>query len=200
MGYDVWAEGDFIINEDRLEEARPVILRAIAEKQGFKNIKELVEAEEPTDDPGGDELPGFISNWALERFEVDWDENNNLSFSPPDDSFRHEEWDQWLFEVIAPFCNPSSRIEFQGEDQAKWAWAIERGQFAEHSGETVFGPDIKAPDVIEKIVSIIYPDGKLDTDYGGDMLGALHLIENALREGGFGPQAGMTELERLADV
>ena len=65
----------------------------------------------------------------------------------------------------------------------------------------VYGDDAKAPEVLESIINVIYPNGKLiEAEYEGEIVEALFSIENAIREAGLGPQAGMNELDRLADV
>lgn len=76
------------------------------------------------------------------------------------------------------------------------------GKFENVYGTVVYGIDAKAPDVIDEIVKLLYLDGKPITSelHGSDASGTLDAIENLIREAGFGPQAGLTELERMAAV
>ena len=75
-----------------------------------------------------------------------------------------------------------------------------------------YGNDVRAPNILNAIIKVIYPDGKpvsASEDCAGGCivspehsacLSLIEEIENLIREGGFGPQVGKNELERLADV
>lgn len=201
MGYDIWAGGEFEVPADKVSSAVKPLLQAAADKQGYPDIVSLAKEEQPNNSPFSepwDFLDDMLENATLELCE---DGCLNLTFT--DDSFRHEDYDQWLFEAIAPFCNPECSIEFNGEDGYKWMWEIQNGKIVEVGSETMFGLDTEAPGLVNKIIDLVYEGGLPVTS--GDLSKAelediLDKIETIIRETGFGPQAGKSELERLADV
>jgi len=91
-------------------------------------------------------------------------------------------------------------------------WEIKDGKFREVSAEMIYDHDENAVPTIEKLIGIIYPAGKpasADAYYAGGCivssehsacLSLIEEIENLLRETSYGPQAGMNELDRLAEV
>ena len=122
-----------------------------------------------------------------------------------DDGCRQVDNDQWIFAAMAPHMDGS--ISFNGEDGHEWRWDFVGGKLEEIQSGRVFGVDMEAPSVIQKIVSLIYPehlDGRPITthwDYADPEYEALMIkIEELLRGNGFGPQAGKSELDRLAEA
>ena len=203
MGYDVTADGDFTLRDGTWKEAREAILLACAERDGYSVIDEWIEEEGPDPNPmWGANYEGFVAyiDKLLEQFVVGQNDEHGIFFIAPEDRFRNEEEDMWLFKAAAPFCTPESSIHFEGEDGCQWRWDVVNGAFEEVQGDTVFGQDIEAPAILEKIVELLYRDGKPLCLEGSDAIGTLDAIENLVREGGFGPQAGLSELDRLADV
>jgi len=105
-----------------------------------------------------------------------------------------------------------SCIEFHGEDDNRWRWEITNGKFDEVQSDVIFGNDINAPEVVEKLIKLIYYTEDPRRHQPGQPITSffdfndpnyekiVDKIEGILRESGFGPQAGKTELERLADV
>lgn len=204
MGYDIWADGQFQVEKSKRDEALAAIRKAIAENPNARQANYKSKFDE--NDPISSIDLYFLSG----HFEETEDGHLVLHFG--DDSTRHEEYDKWLFEAAAPFCDPADEIQFKGEDGYQWAWRIEGGKLIEVCSGTVWGKDIEAPEVLQKIIELVYPGGKPasslpDYDAGQIMdsghsacLSLIEAIESLLREHGFGPQAGMNELERMADV
>lgn len=206
MGYDVWATGEWEIPADKGEAFAKALLEACAEKDGYGSYQEFYDAEQPIPDPG--ESPSayfdsrFDENVIVEGFD---DGSYKLAFA--DDSVRNTDYDQWIFVAAAPFADDEDTIYFSGEDDYKWTWVARGGKLVEEDSETVYGQDMHAPAAVQKIIEVIYPehmDGKPVTaffDYGDlEYMEVVQKIENIIREAGFGPQAGKSELERLADV
>lgn len=203
MGYDVTANGDFTLRAGTWKEAREAILLVCAKTDGYKSVEEWIEAEGPEPNPmWGANYDGFVEyiDDRLEHFVVGQNDEDGIFFISPEDRFKHEEEDMWLFNAAAPFCTPESSIHFEGEDGCQWRWDVVNGALEEVLGDTVFGRDIKAPAILEEIVELLYRDGKPLCLGGSDAIGTLDAIENLIREGGFGPQAGMSELDRVAAV
>lgn len=199
MGYDIWADGQFQIEKDKRDEALAAIRKAIDEKADARQV--TYKSKMNPNDP----ISAIDLYFQSGHFEEAEDGTLVLHFG--DDSTRHEEWDRWLFEAAAPFCDPSDQIQFKGEDGYQWAWEIENGKLIEVGSETVWGNDVQAPAVVQKIVEILYPEGKPLSAIPGDPVTraavlelAIANVETVLRDNGFGPQAGMSELERMADV
>lgn len=199
MGYDIWANGEFQIEVDKKDAAIAAIRKAIDENPNAKQVTYKVKAD-PNDPISALDL--YFQAGVIEEAE-----DGTLMLHFGDDCIRHEEYDLWLFQAAAPFCDPASEIFFKGEDGYEWSWDIEDGKVVEVGSDTVWGDDIKAPAAIQKIVEIVYHDGKPLSSLPGDPVtraAALELaianIETVLRDNNFGPQAGMSELERLADV
>lgn len=205
MGYDIWPDGEWTISAEKADEALQAVLLRAAKNDGYSTIDSWIEKEEPDPCPRTEPID-YINN------RTDYDEliivNNGgeLSVGFADEHIRHVEERQWLFEAVAPYAEPDSHIHFEGEDRYRWTWEVENGKFVENGSEVVYGKNVNAPACVEKLVDVIYPehmDGKPVTaffDSADDYIGVVRLIENIIREAGFGPQAGKTELERLADV
>ncbi|NIP35976.1 MAG: hypothetical protein GWN18_13515, partial [Thermoplasmata archaeon] len=51
-------------------------------------------------------------------------------------------------------------LYFKGEDGYQWVWTVKGGKLHEEGSEVVWGPDAKAPDTVQKLVEVIYPDDK----------------------------------------
>lgn len=203
MGYDIYTSGDWEIGEDNAGDAIQAMLKGYAEKDGYNTIEDWIKAEEPIPDPLEDPMR-YIEN-RLERATIYWtDDVVGFSIGFGDDCIRTPQDDEWLFEILAPFADPDAYIHFEGEDGYKWTWEVENGEFVEIGSETVYGNDVNAPAVLQKIVAVIYDpendDLPLSALQGVDHEAIISQIENIIREGGFGPQAGKSELDRLADV
>lgn len=201
MGYDVYANGEWTVKADKIEGFKLALLKQSAEKDGYESVDEWAEAEDFICDPRTE----FVG-WCQDRFDESLcvyitDEDISISFC--DDSMRDVEDYRWVFELAAPFAEEGDCIGFQGDDGYKWSWDVVRGKFEEMDSAVVYGPDVNAPDTIQKIVELVYPEGRPVT---ADALEAFQWeqivvkIEDLLREAGFGPQAGMNELDRLAQV
>jgi hypothetical protein len=205
MGYDVYASGSWDISDDKVEAFTRAMMKACEEHDG----------EDPETDLGP-------LDYLLFRFEGDpvlleKDPNGavagglQIGFTDQD-SFRHDDDERWIFEAAAPFADEGDKIYFEGEDGYRWSWTVKAGALEVQDSETIYGQDVHAPAALQKIIDLIYPGGKPvsslpDYDSGQIMdkghaacLSLLEAIENTIREAGFGPQAGMTELDRLADV
>lgn len=202
MGYDISVSGEWDVDEKRERDAINAMLLACAKHDGCTHITDWMIQEEPLLDPEDRDSCLEYLDRRLERAGLDYSDDPGFSLHFDTGGYvRNVEEDEWLFKAVAPHVDAStSAIYFEGEDGYKWKWEVENGEFVEQEGKTVYGLEARAPEVLDKIIEVIYPDGKFDPDWGGDMLGALTLIERAIRLNGFGPQAGMTELDRLASV
>jgi hypothetical protein len=229
MGYDVWAYGEFTIKADQLKKAIPAIVKVIRDKLPiiYENIFEVItpvfsHSNEITPRISATLklVPQLIESALDERYSCSigdlsantFDDLGNLSIEASGDPARDPDDEIWFFDAIAPFCEPNSLIEFRGEDDFRWRWEIVNSKFEEVGSEVIFGNDVNAPGVVEKIIKSIYHSGDTRQDKPGQPITAffdsndpkyedvVEKIESILRESGFGPQAGKTELERLAEV
>ncbi|MGE3483518.1 MAG: hypothetical protein AB7L09_02180 [Nitrospira sp.] len=216
MGYDIQAEGTFAVEAEFVDRAIASLLLAIEEAKAVSHncasdprTTHAASKFDPTTDP-----VGYI-NCFFRSGKIVLDSGDLcLHFGEDGDYIRHENWDWWLFDAIAKYAEKGSAIDFRGEDGHQWRWEITNGVLEEVVSGLVWGNDLRAPEVIEKVIALIYPSGQrctLDPDLefesaedGLDSYGKLEDILNrvadVLREGGFGPEAGKTELERMADV
>lgn len=207
---DVCIEGELTIPATKVLEAGKLLLEAISEKA------ELVPACIPPKYVKQIETPKGILELleeSFERFEVVLETNGSLTFSM-EDCCRHEEYDQWIFEALAPVIDDG---EFcMSGDEYQWKWMIEGGELSESSGEMIFDHDSKAVPLIEELVALVYPEHLKGLPFAADpdhrdscdcqsysqtaYSDLVDRIENLLRVTGYGPQAGKTELDRLAEV
>lgn len=230
MGYDVWGDGEFTMKAEQLKKAIPVIVKAVGEHDGDETILKASKRISETLTQGFDDengvttqkmsavlklLPKLIDSVLDENYKCDIDDLGNLTLRvnmESYDSFRNSGNEMWFFEAIAPFCDADSCIEFHGEDGYRWRWEITNGKFVEVDSNVVFGNDIKAPEIVEKLIKLIYYTEDPRRHQPGQPITAFFdfndpnyekvvgEIEGILRASGFGPQAGQTELERLAGV
>jgi hypothetical protein len=208
MGMDVYVSGELIIPANKVTEARDLFLKMLAE--GSKSVfadqpwsgkwhREPWTPDDPCVTP--EEFVSVLED-KFDRFGVELEASGDLTFGMSN-STRHEEEDLWIFEALAPVID-DGEFCMEGEGY-HWKWVVENGELSEHEANTVFDHDENAVPTIAKIVTLIYPDGKPIGSAGHELgLGEYELvieeIENLLRETGYGPQAGKTELERMADV
>lgn len=211
MGYDCWANGEWVIPKENYKEARDSLLTELAAKYGFESVKEWLESEGGKQDPRrlG---PKKLVTWLGKHIQDDMDifflseSGGALVINPPDGEFRNPDESFWLFDALAHFADPEkSQFDCSGEDGAQWRYIIrtDRGGWTEEYAEPVWGKDADSPGVLHKIIDLLYTDKKPASAQGlskDEMCELLGRIEDAVREGGFGPQAGMNELERLAEV
>ena len=197
MGTDVYIDGELTIPEDKVLAAGKLLLQAISDEDEV----DLVDLD-PEDHQKILTPKGILTllNERMRSFEVELRPGHGLVFGV-DDSTRREEEDRWVFEGLAPLFD-DGEFYMSAEDY-KWMWEIEDGVFSEISAESVYGHDENAVPTIEKLVAIIYPNGKPIGSPGnelgrGEYEQIIEQIENLLRETGYGPQAGMNGLERLA--
>lgn len=138
-------------------------------------------------------------------------EGKGILIAPDDETSRDLNEISWVFDALAPFvlpcpsCNKGVSKEailwFTGEDEDYWRWRFSNGKVIEEGSDIVYGDDIKSPEAIRAVVDLVYPDGRPASSLTGVNYEELvQRIENVIRDNGFGPQAGKTELERLADV
>jgi hypothetical protein len=195
MGYDVWVESEACILPDKIEDAARALWGAARESGILGEDTPVYTTAEDLTDAINENLSEYI-------FMVELRDDGTLFIDSNSDAVRHEEDDQWILEAMGPYV--TGHINFKGEDGNQWRWEFSEKGLKEVYGEVVFGDDIKAPEILGKIIKVIYPenlDGKpitsIDTP---DYEWVVGMVENIIREGGFGPQAGMTELERLAEI
>lgn len=196
MGYDVWVDGELTILTGYTSEAADTLRAAIAEREDVTE---------------GAILEGFTSTptlcqllkQSLGRFEACEDVNGNVELYV-EDSIRSEEEDEWIFRALAPYIEDGA-FYFRGDDDYRWRWRIKGGAFFEEGSDTIYGSDVNAPAALKEVVGLVYPphlDGlpvtasydTADPEYEI----VVRKIEELLRIKGFGPQAGMSDLERLA--
>jgi hypothetical protein len=187
MGMDVYIDGELTVPAAKVPEAGNRLLAAAAEKVDAPDLDE--------EEIGGDVFK--LAEALLNRLEVTKESNGDLTFGL-EDSCRHEEDDQWIIEALAPVMEDGAF--YMSADDYRWQWQIESGEFSEVSGEIIYDHDSKAVPTINKIIELMYPGGKPLQVEGSDAVSTLYEIENLLRETGYGPQAGMAELDRLAEV
>lgn len=209
MGYSVWIDGEWDIPADNVGPAFIAVIRHLMKRD---------KLAKPSDDPEGwvsyhydiedvrsASLFGDFLATTLDEygFGAGPDDDGNVSIWSPDTEQRIEDEYQWVFEVTAPFADPGSCIQFKGEDDAQWQWRIKNGKFLEEPAETVYGDDVRAPDVLQLVIDELYPGGTSVVKnsmpaYDWEQL--VNRIETIVRENGFGPDAGKSELERMAEV
>jgi hypothetical protein len=186
MGMDVYIDGELTVPAAKLPEAKKLLLAAIVTEKGG----EIVE------DPDGIDFL-TLAEQMLESFGVQKEDNGDITFGV-EYSIRREEYDQWIFEALAPVID-DGEFYMSGDDY-KWKWMVKDGEFGQADGEIVYDRNTRLEPTIEKIIELMYPGGKPLQAEGSDAISTLNEIENLLRENGFGPQAGMTELDRMAEV
>jgi hypothetical protein len=186
MGYDIYGGGDAEIKAEHIQACAAAIYPA---SQGAMiwgkdvSLKKIPENH--------NELARALVTLTDNLFEFSAEDHGAVHIEGPDGCFRHLDDVEWVFKTIGR-CY-------------KWRWCFdpEEGLVVEDSS-VVYGQDSYAPNVVHKLVDVIYPpenDRKpISALDGVDHEVVLLQIENIIREGGFGPQAGMNELERLAEV
>ena len=196
MGYDVRVEGYLRIPAEKVEAAAQALYAKAAVLKGWSNSDMRAVCT-----PEGLEAAVNDYNLSDGNFFVRPQDDGSVLVEGSDDYVRREEEDEWIFEALAPFMD-NDELGLEGEDGERWLYRISGGKFEVAYGTTVYGNDAKAPEVVERIVALLYLDGKPLTAEldGSDAIGTLYAIESLVREHGFGPQAGLTELERMADV
>ena len=210
MGMDVYADGELTIPATKVAEARDLFLKVLAE--GEKNLfldpkwlkqRWIREPWAPDEDDPVETPEEFVLllEEKFDRFGVGLEDDGRLTFCLGG-SCRHEENDQWIFVALEDLID-DGEFCFSG-DGYQWKWVVEGGVLSESSGETVYDHDEKAVPTIEKIVTLVYPDGlegkPITSMPDADLEWVVGMIENLLRESGYGPQAGKNELDRLAEV
>lgn len=209
MGMDVYVSGELTIPANKVTEARDLFLKVLAEGQKNTFMDEEWSNRKWDREPWTPDKPCvtpeefvLVIEGRLDRFGVQLMDDGRVIFFMGD-SCRHEEEDQWVFATLAPYIDDG---EFCMEgDGYHWKWMIVDGELSEHEATTVFDHDANAVPTIEKIVALIYPNGRpvgsIGNELGrGEYELVLEEIENLLRETGYGPQAGKDELERLAVI
>jgi hypothetical protein len=213
MGYDVRIEGQLTIPADKVEAAaRALFAKAI-------ELGKWDWSDDHTDKEGNRWGPAYdqdalknginesLSDGCFYFWPVD---DGSMIIEPSEDYVRREEEDEWIFHALASFID-DGELDLTGEDGYQWQWRIRGDEFHSVGGTTVYGNDAKAPDVLEEIIKVIYrpadhalsPNQPVTAlfDYADPEYEQVVVkIENIIREAGFGPQAGLSELERVAEV
>jgi hypothetical protein len=181
MGYDVYIYGEVSIKPERFDEALAA-LRA----------KALAEDGEPSEDSFED----LVWRFSHEHFEAGEDKNRPgvWTIGPCEDAHRHEEEAEDLFELLAPFIIDGGDFRFEGEDGEEWSWEFKDGKKDEDRAEKVWGGGAGKIDAFDEILKILYPKGKLRKFPKG----TLDKLEAAIRKHGYGPLAGLGDLDALA--
>jgi hypothetical protein len=198
MGMNVFIDGELVIQSDKVLEAGKLLLQAIAGKDELDPEYLPSCYAQKIKTPKG--IVGILEK-KMEAFQVHLEPDGRLTFGL-EDSTRREEQDQWIFEALAPAFDDGSF--HMSADDSLWLWDIKDGEFSVICGEIVYDHDDKAVPTITKILGLIYRDGKpLSSilNWGSpEFEEVMNKIETLLRETGYGPQAGMSELERLSEV
>jgi hypothetical protein len=197
MGCDI-ACHDCLIPADKIEAAASALWEACGDGWaiGFDTESERFTSAADIDDA--------LDNYACWATSVTEDEETGaLRIESPNRWVEHCEDDEWIFEALAPFLK--GEVHFEDDDCVRWIWAFSDSgiQHTSIRNEMVYGEYVEAPAAIDHIAKVVYPDGKPISAQELDratLESALGEIEEALRARGFGPQAGMSELERLADI
>jgi len=205
MGYDVRIEGWLEIPAEKVEAAAKALYAKAIELKGWdtddeRQVCTAVGLEDAVNDG--------LSEGC---FYVRPTDNGSVGIEGNEDYVRREEEDEWIFETLAPFIDDGD-LELQGEDGNQWLYRIKGGKFENVYGTTVYGIDALAPEILEGIIKVLYPNGKplsaSEDCNGGQIVSAEHSaclstleeLEDLIRNAGFGPQAGMSELDRMAAV
>lgn len=186
MGYDIWVSGEVTLPKASAAAA----CEAISEL-------EVHDTWPHKESFGPSTLIDFIEkNTCFSARVVD----EEILISAPDDSVRHTEEYEWVFEALAPFIEDDyCGFTFVGEDHCQWRWEFDRNRrypFTVVESEVVFGADCYAPAICKDLVGLLYDGSKLrDHD---DPQAVLDRIEGLLRKHGFGPFAGLDALDAMA--
>lgn len=180
MGYDIFIYGEATLQPERFDEALTVLRAEAAEEDGK---------------PNDDSFEDLVQRHSHEHFHADkdaatgvWTIANNY-----EDGHRHTDDAEKLFQLLAPFLDDAS-IRFEGEDGHEWSWDIQDGKLTHDSADKVWGGGAAKASAFDEIVSALYPNGK----FRKPIKGTLDRIETIIRKAGFGPLAGLNDLEALA--
>jgi len=206
MGMDVYIDGELTIPASKLTEARDLLLATMATPHGYANTQDpwVPGPHDTFETP--EQIFGLIEG-RLERIGAEQESDGSIVFGL-EDSTRHEDYDEWLFEALAPAFE-DGEFYLRG-DEYHWKWVIEDGEFGTVDGQITFSHDENAVPTINALIELMYPEhlkGNPITlspeGFSGKVAEfeeVLWKIENLLREGGYGPQAGKNELDRLAEI
>lgn len=203
MGYDIFACGAFVIKAENAKPAGEALLKAIADKDYGGDIDSVQDELGHFIEGGSDGIANLIGDQLESRLTAESLPGGDIHIGDVGDHVRGIDYIEWVIRALAPFVSAElSCIDFEGEDGYKWRWECRNGKLENLSGDTVYGHDIEAPTVVHEIVNLLYDGNRsvvaspLSQDQLEDLL---NKIEKVVREGGFGPHAGLTSpLERLA--
>jgi len=206
MGYDVRITGSLTLPADKVEVAARALFAAAVELKKWG--KGDLAAATPTAEGLKEAVNEGLSERVLYFRDVD---DGSMYLEGDEDYVRREEEDEWILKALAPFLD-DGELELEGGDGNRWLYRIKGGKFENVYGTTVYGIDAKAPEILAEIIKVLYPNGKplsaSEDCNGGQIVSAEHSaclstleeLEDLIRNGGFGPQAGMSELDRMANV
>ena len=180
MGYDVWINGEVTIPADKVEAALAAVRRMAAEEDGDEENTESFE--------------DLIERLGHEHFEAAKQPNGDYIIGPYEDNHRNEEEAEDLFDTLAPFI-PGGSFTFEGEDGEEWSWDFVKGELKYDSAAQVWGDDQNKIAAFDEILGVLYPEGKVRTKFPK---GTLDKLATIIRKAGFGPFAGLSDLEALA--
>ena len=181
MGYDVWIQGEVTLKRDKVDEA----LTALRAK-----------AFEEDDEPCDETLDELIFRFSHEHFEATEDKlrSGEWSIGPVEDSHRDVDEAEDLFKLLAPYLNDGT-IFFEGEDGDEWSWEIKDGKLGYDRADQVWGDDKGKIEAFDAVLKILYPKGKLRTRFPK---GTLDKLADTIRKAGYGPLAGLDDLDAIA--
>lgn len=178
MGYDIFCLTDEVVIGAKDAAAADAAIRALAkEKDATSNTFE-----------------GLVEELTGELFIAKAENGGWKILCPTDDYFRGLERADDLFRVLAPFLE-GQEIHFEGEDHAEWKWCFKGGQVLQDDATKVFGDDHGKIAAFDQILEVLYPEGKFRTKFPR---GTFDKIATIIRKEGYGPLAGLDDLEALA--
>ena len=184
MGYDISCYDDLFIKAEHAEAALAALRKLAEEKEddGEANTESF------------EDLVFSLSNEIFTGEKGEGPDAGGLYIRHPEDYFRHEEEAQPMFEVLAPYLEGQS-LDFTGEDGEEWRWEFKGGKLEYDAVTKVWGDDPQKIAAFDKMLAILYPDGKVRTRFPK---GTLDKLADVIRKSGFGPFANLSDLEAIA--
>jgi hypothetical protein len=179
MGYDVWIYGDMAVKPDGFDGALAALRDRASQEDG-----------EPCDESFED----LVQRFSGEHFDAKKSKAGVWLVSPYEDGHRNEDEAEELFDIIAPFLEDGV-LEFKGEDGEEWTWTFEGGNMKVDHASQIWDGDRHKIEAFDKVIAVLYPKGKLRKKFPKN---TLDKVETIIRKSGFGPLAGLADLDAIA--
>lgn len=139
MGYDAYGGGTLRIKKENFHKVIEAAIKHDSSIEEYEHISTIDDISEQIST-----LLGYYS------FQVEFDENGNIEWVSREYSRLSD--DDGFFASIAPYID-SLEIDYTGEDDAHWRYAIRDGEFNEYSGVIVYPDDPTEMDTLLKYIS-----------------------------------------------